>query len=342
MATRREFLAGALAALAAPGLLATDGVAVPRWTLGPALPIPLQEIYPALHRGWIHVAGGFHAVEGRVVGPTARHFALDIAAARWFELTALPVALHHPQLVSFRDRLYCLGGFRSPSPDRIWVMSSQAWRQDEARGAWSPVSDLPFPAAECMAGVLSDGLHLCGGRQPTSAAAATWADHVDSDMHLRLADEGAAWEAAAPLPVARNSAASAVIGDRLHVVGGRTVERVNLAHHHVYDPTEDRWRTAAPMPQAQAGLAAASVGGRLYAFGGEAIGDDRRVYPQCWVYDATGDQWSALPDMPHPRHGLGAVAAGHAIYVIGGALSVGGEDTSDLVEILTVQRETAG
>ena len=59
----------------------------------------------------------------------------------------------------------------------------------------------------------------------------------------------------------------------------------------------------------------------------------RQAQVQSWRYDPARDTWSSLPDMPHPRHGLGAVALAGRIYLIGGAQSVGGKDTSDLVEI---------
>ena len=336
MLQRRTFVLGVAAGLATPLSFPLAADRSPYWSMGPELPAHVQEIYPVLHRGRIHVAGGFRAILGQITGPTDNHYALDTGTGEWSELCALPQALHHPQLVSFGDDLYCLGGFSSPGPSRIWVMSGEVWRYDDDKDTWDDHAALPFPAAECMAGVLSSGLHLCGGRRPGDDNAASWEDHIDTDMHIYRPSGNDQWQPAAPLPVARNSAASAVISDNLHVVGGRTVQRVNLAHHHVYDPAEDRWRTAAPMPLAQAGLAAVSAGGALFAFGGEAIGKDKRVFAECWRYDPTRDAWSALPDMPHPRHGLGAVALESRIYLIGGALSVGGKDTSDLVEILNI------
>ncbi|MEM1372324.1 MAG: kelch repeat-containing protein, partial [Pseudomonadota bacterium] len=93
--------------------------------------------------------------------------------------------------------------------------------------------------------------------------------------------------------------------------------------------------TAAPMPQGQGGLAAGSVGGKLYAFGGEFFDNGGGVYPEAWAYDPARDTWDAIPDMPQPRHGLGAVAVEDEIYLIGGALKVGGNMTSNLVEIFT-------
>lgn len=333
---RRSLLLASLLAATAPWLRAGTQSRGVRWVSGPPLPLRVQEIYPALHRGRIHVAGGFRAVVGKIEGPTSEHHALDVASGAWTRLAPLPVALHHPQLVSFGNALYCLGGFRTPAPDRVWVMTDLAWRYDDDSDSWLEEAPLPHPAAECMAGVLSSGLHLCGGRTPAVTDAAGWEDHHDTAMHLVKPAAGAPWVTAAPLPVPRNSGAAAVIADKLHVVAGRTVQRVNLRDHHVYDPGEDRWRSAAPLPLGQAGLAAAAVNGRLFAFGGEAIGDDRRVFAQSWEYDPATDQWSALPDLPSPRHGLGGVAVGNDIYLIGGAMSVGGQDTTDLVDILKV------
>jgi hypothetical protein len=92
------------------------------------------------------------------------------------------------------------------------------------------------------------------------------------------------------LPTARNSAASVVIGDNWHIVGGRTVSGGNTPAHDVYDANEDRWRPAAPMPQGQGGLAAAALGGKLYAFGGEYFDNGGGVYPESWAYEPTTDR----------------------------------------------------
>lgn len=178
-------------------------------------------------------------------------------------------------------------------------------------------------------------LHVCGGRKPEANKNANWQDHIDVGDHFVLVDLSGAWETAAPLPAARNSAAGTHIDGRWHIVGGRTVSGGNTSRHDVYDAREDRWRSAAPLPQAQGGLAAASLGGALYAFGGEYVARGGGVYDEAFSYNPTTDEWASLPSMPTPRHGLGAVAADDAIYLIGGALEVGGNQTSATVEIFT-------
>lgn len=336
---RRALLATGASALtfacsARVSALSEPDATIGTWQEGPALPYAAQEIYPALHAGQIHLAGGFIAETGSISGVTDRHIALDLASGTWADLTPLPVARHHPNLISFDGKLLSLGGFEAHSENAVWVMQSGVWAFDEM--GWQDGPNLPQPNGESVTGVLVDQLHVCGGRNPRGSSNATWNDHTDIGDHFVLADLNSAWEPAAPLPTARNSAAAAVLRGNWHVVGGRTVAGGNTAVHEVYDPAEDRWRTAAPMPQGQGGLAAAALGGKLYAFGGEYFNNGGGVYPECWQYDPDADSWGAVADMPHPRHGLGAVAVSDAIYVIGGALQAGGNQTSALVEIFAL------
>ena len=51
------------------------------WSSHPPLPFAVQEIYPAGHRGRIHIAGGLLGEGGKVVGVSNRHIAYDPGAA---------------------------------------------------------------------------------------------------------------------------------------------------------------------------------------------------------------------------------------------------------------------
>lgn len=337
---RRRFLtlsgAAVLAGCTAPAMPPTDnGTDLPPegWSTGVALPFAVQEIYPCLHAGRIHLAGGLYAEDGQITGATARHVSWAPGEPAWRDELDLWMPLHHPQLISYSGSLWTLGGFARHG-QRGWIMQTECRRL--SGDDWIGTPDLPAPNGESVAAVLDDTLHLCGGRRPRGEANATWSDHIDTDAHWLKTSAEAPWQPAAPIPTARNSAAGGVLKGQLHVVGGRTVGGGNSTAHEVYDPREDRWRTASPLPQGQGGLAAASLNGKLYAFGGEYFGPSASgVYPECWIYSSESDSWTRLPDMPHPRHGLGAVSLGADIYVIGGALKASGTDTTNLVEIYT-------
>ncbi|MEL6754242.1 MAG: galactose oxidase, partial [Pseudomonadota bacterium] len=120
-------LAGASIAAGCQPMPLAEDVPGGAWRKGVALPLAVQEIYPALHAGRIHVAGGFVAENGAISGPTDAHFAFDRERGDWSEFPPLPNPRHHPHLVSFQGRLVAFGGFESPSADAVWQMQSSGW-----------------------------------------------------------------------------------------------------------------------------------------------------------------------------------------------------------------------
>ena len=337
MIKRRGFLqfsTAAISGLVLPCLALGQGKALGHWSALANMPYAVQEIYPALLAGQIHIVGGFTPGE-KSVAPTDRHIQYNIASNQWRELAPLPAARHHPQLVACQGILYALGGFGVTDSGQ-WAMQKQSWQYNAANNTWQETTAAPEMHAETVAGVIDSAIHIVGGRTPTSQSNASWLDHSDSKRHLLFDVSTKTWSQAAPALNARNSAAGAVINGQLYVVGGRRTSGGNADHLEVYDPAEDRWRLAAPLPQAQGGLAAAAINGQLIAFGGEFFGKDGfGVYSNTWCYNPERDQWSAVTAMKTPRHGLGAVGDGNAVYTMGGATGVATRGTSAVVEKLS-------
>ncbi len=330
--TRRQTVSVGVATMIAAGLAPAMAVRS-RWRPAPTLPLAVQEIYPNTLAGRIYLAGGLYAVDGQVRGATDRHFTWTPGENAWTEKAPLPKPRHHPNLVGVDDRLFALGGFDTRLTSLDWTMTAETLTYDPAQDVWTSATPAPEPHGETVCVAIDKAIHVIGGRTPKSEANARWTDHIDSDRHFILDTATGEWKKAAPAIVKRNSAAGAILGGAIHVVGGRQVGGGNLPDHEVYDQREEKWRPAAPMPQGQGGLAAAAVGGKLYAFGGEFFDDGGGVYPNAWVYNPETDDWKAIEDMPTPRHGLGAVTLDGDIYVIGGAKGVGGDQTSTVVEI---------
>lgn len=346
--SRRQTLSGLGAAIAvaacargqesggpAVGAALADG-----WSAGPALPIRVQEIYPAVFDGAVYVAGGLSPDEGEGrIGISDRVFALEHGAISWRERARLPLPIHHPNLVGLERELYAIGGFTAANGGG-WTMSSAVRVYDADRDRWSRGPDMPAPFAETVAAAVDDRIHVVTGRRPAGFSNAEWSDHADTNAHIVLDAASGSWSTAAPAPTARNSAAGAVLNGRLHVIGGRTVNGGNTPVHEVYDPAEDRWETAAPLPEPEAGprgaggLAAAALDGRIHAFGGEWFSSTGGgVYAQVWSYDPDADAWTEAGRMPTPRHGLGAVTIDDSIWTIAGASRAGGNETSAAVEV---------
>lgn len=292
----------------------------------------VQEIYPAVLDGKIHVAGGFLAAGNKIGGSTFYHIAYDPVTDTWEGKASLLSDRHHPNLVAHQGMLYALGGFKVKSAREVWSMQSQTWVYDPTADRWSEGPFAPERHGETVCASIGDLIHVVGGRGLKGTRNKSYGDHDDTDRHLVFDAVTAAWTNAAPALSKRNSAAGALIDGLFYVAGGRTVEGGNVADLEIYDPQEDKWRSGAPMPQAQGGLAAAALGDKLYAFGGEYFNDGGGVYPDSWVYDPATDQWQASSPMLTPRHGLGGVALDGWIYAIGGGEKASGNATSDKLE----------
>jgi N-acetylneuraminic acid mutarotase len=133
-----------------------------------------------------------------------------------------------------------------------------------------------------------------------------------------LADDGA-WQAAAPMPLARSELAATVLDGRLYVAGGIAQLGATPAFQ-VYDPGTDSWRALAPLPEPRHHFGMAALDGRIYVSGGYPTlpffaGDARS---QLWVYDPAGDHWQSAAAMPLRRAAHAMVALDGRLYVAGG------------------------
>ncbi|RZA12337.1 MAG: galactose oxidase, partial [Lysobacteraceae bacterium] len=240
MLTRRTALISATATLTIGCANAQPSTpSTPRYiTTHKPLPFRVQEIYPAAHKGRIHIAGGLLSDGTRVTGVSDQHIAYDPKTGASTTLVKLPAMRHHPHAVSHNGRLYMLGGFGT-NPNAVnWIMSTDTLRLDDAANSWTALAPAPEPHAEVV-----------GGRRPKAAANLAYGDHEDVTRHLVYDPAANTWTKAAPALTARNSASGGVINGLWHVAGGRSVANGPTDAHEVYDPKEDRWRNAAPMPK---------------------------------------------------------------------------------------------
>jgi N-acetylneuraminic acid mutarotase len=337
MMDRRALLASALAMSAAPAPAVARQAA---WRERSPMPWATQEIYCAVHDGRIVTAGGLAARPGGM-DINDRVASYDPAADAWSEGPRLPEVRHHPMLVSAAGKVWVFGGY-GRGPDGDWTARPQVWVL--GGDGWSAGPDMPGLLCETAGVTLGDRVHLATGRTPKGAANGGWGDQGDVDTHLVFDAASGRWDTARPAPMARNSAAGAVLDDRFWLAGGRTVEGGGTGRLDRYDPATDRWDTLAPIPASPAtgrqvggGLAMAVSGGRLVAFGGEWFegGGGGGVFSETWIYDPPRDRWSEGPAMRTPRHGLAGAAVGEVVHAIGGGEVVSGGRASARVEALS-------
>ncbi|GAA0769414.1 Kelch repeat-containing protein [Brevundimonas olei] len=334
---RRTFLAVGAAVAAAPVVSRAET----GWTPRASMPWPTQEIYCAAQDGSITVAGGLVRSAAGGLHINDRTAIYDVRADRWSEGPRLPQPRHHPMLASAAGRIWAFGGYDRRDGGE-WTAMTDIWAID--RGVWAQVGQMPQRLCETVGLSVGDRVHLVTGRSPKGEANGQWNDQADVATHLVFDAAVNRWETARPAPMARNSAAGAVLDGKLFVAGGRTVDGGGTGRLDRYDPARDRWDTLAPIPASPAtgrqvggGLAMAEAGGRLIAFGGEWFeGRGGGVFAETWIYDPARDAWTAGPAMRTPRHGLAAASVDGVIYAIGGGEVASGGKASDLVETLSL------
>lgn len=328
MLTRRAFAAAlpALAACQRPPPETAPGAAA-TWRSAPNAPYAVQEIYPALHDNALWIAGGFAPLAA--LGATQRVIVFDLARRAWREGPALPTPSHHVHLAAVNGELWAVGGFLGGDNRRRWICTARVLKLSGDQ--WIEAPALPKPIGEAVPIVHAGRIHLIGGRSPRSAANQEWDDQMDVDDHFTITPGESAWSRAAPLPLARNSAAGISDGARLHVISGRTVAGGQTAAHHIYDPGADTWESGPDYPDARGGLAAAAWRGRIVAGGGEifepaSVGDA--------LHEFADGAWRRIATMPTPRHGHGFITANDALYALGGARRPSARDTLSSVDVL--------
>jgi N-acetylneuraminic acid mutarotase len=314
------------ALLALCALLAATGcggeserAAVAGWQeLRPAT-LERTEVAAARVGRFVYVMGGFEP--SRATSAATERY--DIERDRWRRVADMPVALNHAAAVSYRGRVYVLGGYRSTTGLSEEVAT--LYRYDPGRDRWRRLPAAPTARAALAVGVIGGRLYAAGGADASGPLAT-----------LEIYDFARRrWRTGPDLATARDHLAGAVADGRFYVLAGRAAGHGNYAVVEAYDPGARRWRRVPAMRKPRGGIGAATVsGGRIVVAGGEeSAGTIREVE----LYDPDTRRWSVLPDLPTPRHGLGVVARGRRVFTLEGGDRPGYAFTSTL-EALVVPR----
>ncbi len=132
--------------------------------------------------------------------------------------------------------------------------------------------------------------------------------------------------APAELPVPRTEVAAAVLGDRIVVAGGLTLDGGASDRADFYDPVANRWEPAPALPLGLHHSGMAALGDRVYVAGGYTNRAGQDWVAQSRVLSlGRGDRaWREEPALAAgPRGGLAMAAAGGRLVAVGGTDGTG-------------------
>ncbi len=288
------------------------------WRRKVSLPTARQNMDGAVLDGTIWVIGGL----AKSSTASARVEGFDPVINGWKTAPDLPVRLHHPMVVTYKDELVAMGGWIPQGSDQSALVSDRVFALRD--GKWTPLPPLRRPRAAGAAAVVGDKIVVAGGQ-----------DEGNLVKQTEVFD-GEKWSEAARIPTPREHVAAASDGEYLYAVGGRALgPDENFASLERYDPASDSWKRLPDMPTPRGGLGAAIVGGHLIAVGGES---PTRALGEVESYNIAREAWSRGPTMRTPRHGLDVEAIGGALYALGGATRPGHASATDTAEVTRLSR----
>lgn len=111
---------------------------------------------------------------------------------------------------------------------------------------------------------------------------------------------------------------SAVLNDRIYIIGGQVSGTQYTPAVNSYDPANGSFRSETALPRASAQAASVSIGGKIFVIGGVTIQNQSLVFTNSTlVFDGTS--WTDVPaSAPYSGYDQMATVVGNTVYIAGG------------------------
>jgi len=238
----------------------------------------------------------------------------------WLKLPDMEVPRWEAGSVVFEDKLYVFGGYKMPTK-----ACRRADAFDPKDSSWHKLADLP--SAVTHMNLILDGrsIWFAGGFKDGYkgyAISEVWRYDIDENTYT----------AGPSLPEPRASGGLAIVGRKLHFIGGLTKDRDTCsAKHWVLDLEElergeATWQEAKPMSTGRCHFGVVTLDGKIYLIGGMYHHDSNQIdRPLVDIYDPAADSWSRGEDLPtgHTHAEASTFVHRGRIYFLGGMAQVG-------------------
>ena len=251
----------------------------------------------------IYAIGGFN---GHCLGVNEMY---DPATDTWTTKRSMPTPRVNFGIAVVENKIYCIGG---STKNVVGVGANEVY--DPLTDTWETKTPMPTNRSLLDANVVDGEIFLIGGYRYS------FQDKPSShkfDLNEVYDPSNDTWTTKEPLPQAVYSYASAVVDNKIYVIGGSPL---NLTQ--IYTPETNIWSYGNPIPSELYGSCGAATTGnmapkRIYVLGGGMMLPSSQNY----IYDPEKNEWSKGADMPTYRQGLGVAVIDDILYAIGGGSS---------------------
>jgi N-acetylneuraminic acid mutarotase len=273
----------------------------------------------AVVNGKIYAFGGYYYwTDNTNESDYATSGEYNSATDTWTVKAPMPTKRINFATAVYENKIYIIGGQKYQG----WPALNTVEVYDPATNKWTNATPIPMPRAIMSANVVNGKIYVLGGSpiptpNTTPDGGATNTTQV-YDPHSN------SWSTAASSTNPVYGYASAVIGDKIYVIGGANASPMPHGSvsdtNQIYYPTSDKWTLGAPLPKPVARAVAGSTTGvmapkGIYVFGGHD--ENGNLISITQVYDIETNSW--LNGTKISTDYFSAVAVlNDTMYIIGG------------------------
>jgi N-acetylneuraminic acid mutarotase len=245
----------------------------------------------------------------------------DPVTDKWTTKTPMPTARSGFAIAVYRNRIYIFGGTTGNSTADSSGFTGVTEVYTPGTDTWTTKATMPTPRADLSASVIDGKIFLIGGKK-----------YVENDPYYvecyinEAYDPGSdSWTNKTAIPIATFGYASAVIDNKIYILGGGVQfwgrwDFTSVEANQIYDAENDEWSNGVTFVPSLSYMAASTTSGidayeRIYVVGGfSSEGYSNLTH----VYNPKTSTWSTITPMPTPRIYLGSVVLNDTLYAIGG------------------------
>jgi N-acetylneuraminic acid mutarotase len=286
--------------------------AVGSWTTMAPIPTARRGLGVAVVDGKIYAIGGRNDWISPYLGTNEMY---DPATDTWTSKAPMPTPRREFAIAVYGNKIYCIGG----ETDDVTTGINEVY--DTETDTWETMTAMPTARHGMDANVVGGMIYVISGGQRFDI----YPYYSCSGKNEVYDPKKDTWTEKASIPTGRIRAASAVVDDRIYILGGQAGLFVGgwYDFNQVYDTKNDSWTTAAPVPVGFDAASAAATTGvfapkRIYVFGGFT---EASYTPQnlTQVYNPESDSWSSGVPMLTPHASFDVAVVNDELYVISGS-----------------------
>ena len=313
------FLTASCVMVAKP-VLSSAEVAEDSWTRKAPMHVARSKLGVAVVNGKIYAIGGDarHGqwpYAGSIVGTNEEY---DTETDTWTFKAPMPTPRCGFAIAVYQNKIYCIGGYIRNGK---YTGINEVY--DPATDTWKNKTAMPTVRFELQANVVNGKIYLIGGYDPLqtekyiSDPELYGFPNATSSLNEVYDPETDTWTTKTPIPVATRDYPSAVVDNKIYIIGGLSgTPKADL--NQIYDPETDTWRRGTLMPLGlRYGGAGATAGvnapKRIYFFSGNIFSGNKTQ-----VYDPVKNRWTFGADLPTNRQNFAVAVVKDILYVIGG------------------------